>query len=146
MQGRSQYLAPFVSAMSLVTFGRTKTSTEAWVLGSWKYIQAFSRTKSAVDNANEAITDHFLLTVMMLGFYEHAVSNYNTKYFLAESFRHLNGAMTILHLRRVQGQTVTLLDKLVRHIIIKQAVLQAVALPEWIWDGAELARKAFDLD
>jgi hypothetical protein len=83
---------------------------------------------------------------MMLGFYEHAVSNYNTKYFLAESFRHLNGAMTILHLRRVQGQTVTLLDKLVRHIIIKQAVLQAVALPEWIWDGAELARKAFDLD
>src|ERR1700677_2194279 len=132
-------------AVSLATFGRTKASLEALVLWSRKYIQALSWIKSAVNNANEAITDHLLLTVTMLGFYEHAVSNYNTKYFLAESFRNLNGAMTILHLRKRQGQTFTLLDKLVRHITIKQAVLHAVALPEWIWDGAEFGEEGVRL-
>jgi hypothetical protein len=79
-------LGSVVSAVSLANFCRTKTSTEALVLGSRMYIQALSRTKSAVDNANETTTDHFLLTVKMLDFYEHAVSNYNTKYYLAESF------------------------------------------------------------
>ena len=89
-------------AVSLATFGRTEASLEALVLWSRKYIQALSWIKSAVNNANEAFTDHLLLTVTMLGFYERAVSNYNTKYFLAESFRNLNGAMTILHLREKQ--------------------------------------------
>lgn len=126
-----------VSAVSLAIFGRTKSSKDALALGRQKYVQALSKTKSAVENLNEATTDPFLLTVMMLSFYEHAVSDYIPEFFLAQSFRHMNGAMTILHLRKTQQQTNTLLDTLVRHLIIKQAVLHAVALPEWIWNGAK---------
>lgn len=138
-------LASIVLAVSLATSGRTQANTGAILLGRGKYMGALAKTKTAVGNADEATTDQFLLAVMMLGVYEHAMSDYDKKSVLAEGSRHQDGAMAILRLRKDQNRMATPLDQLVRQMIVKQAVLHAVDLPAWIWDGADFGEEGVHL-
>lgn len=138
-------LGSVVSAVSLATFGRTRVSTEALSLGSRKYARALAKTNATISDAREAVTDQFLLTIVMLGVYEHAVSNYNRNFLLIESFRHQNGAIALLKLRKSVYQLITTLDKIVRNLVVKQAVLHAIALPEWIQDGASFGETGVNL-
>lgn len=89
-----------------------------------QYSRALAKTNVALSNAGEASQDDTLLAVMLLSFYENAVSrrmsdsaSQDIESIGARSFAHQEGAMAMLKLRRQQDQRTNRsmeLDKLVR--------------------------------
>jgi hypothetical protein len=59
-----------VASVSLAVFGRTKASPAALSFGNDKYIQALTKTKTALGDASQVTSDQLILTVMMLNAYE----------------------------------------------------------------------------
>jgi hypothetical protein len=59
-----------VSAVSFAVFGQTKAVSAALSLGWGKYVKAIAKTRLAVVDPSQAVTDHFLLTVTLLSNFE----------------------------------------------------------------------------
>lgn len=145
-----------IFAVSHATFGRTRKSYAALVVGSMKYSKALVKTNLALKDASEATHDEVLLAVMLLSFYENSVmdktshvSSRDIQVIASRSFAHHDGAMAVLNLRRQLGERANCsmeLDKLVRRQLIRSLLLRSMPLPSWLRDGSQYGEYGFALE
>ncbi|KAL8916204.1 MAG: hypothetical protein Q9208_008656 [Pyrenodesmia sp. 3 TL-2023] len=147
-----------ISAVSYATFGRARKSQAAIDAGSMEYSKALAKTNLALSDAREACQDEVLLAVMLLSFYENAVTGTTSNSLVqdiksigARCFAHHDGAMAMLKLRRQRDHRTgrnNELDKLVRRQLMRTWLLRSMRPPSWFSDGSRFGEHgcALELD
>ncbi|KAI9711871.1 MAG: hypothetical protein M1820_002016 [Bogoriella megaspora] len=134
-----------IRAVSLATFGRAQKSPAALSNGYQKYSTALAKTHLVVRNGHASRRDEVLLAVMLLSFYENAVTDGALQIpsqvvqdLASKSFAHHDGAIAMLNLRRQtdrwDSKTVEV-EKLVRRQLIRSLLLRSIDIPAWLRDG-----------
>ena len=143
-----------IFAVSHATFGRARKSHAALAIGCKRYLNALVKTNIALKDVSEATHDEVLLAVMLLSFYENAVTDKmsrisNLQVMASRSFAHHDGAMAVLYLRRQLGQRTNHsieLDKLVRRQLMRSLLLRSMTLPIWLRNGSQYGEHGFALE
>ena len=143
-----------ILAVSHATFGRARKSHAASAVGCKKYLNALVKTNIALKDVSDATHDEVLLAVMLLSFYENAVTDKmspvsNLQVMASRSFAHHDGAMAVLYLRRQLGQRTNRsieLDKLVRRQLTRSLLLRSMSLPIWLRNGSQYGEHGFALE
>ena len=143
-----------IFAVSHATFGRARKSHAALAIGCKRYLNALVKTNIALKDVSEATHDEVLLAVMLLSFYENAVTDKmsrisNLQVMASRGFAHHDGAMAVLYLRRQLGQRTNHsieLDKLVRRQLMRSLLLRSMTLPIWLRNGSQYGEHGFALE
>ena len=143
-----------ILAVSHATFGRARKSHAALAVGCRKYLNALVKTNIALKNVSEATHDEVLLAIMLLSFYENAVTDKmssasNLQVLASRSFAHHDGAMAVLNLRRQLDRRTNRsidLDKLVRRQLMRSLLLRSMSLPIWLRSGWQYGEHGFALE
>lgn len=145
-----------IFALSHALLGRARKSRDALAVGFTNYSRALRKTNLALNNTIEAAQDDVFVAVMLLGFYENAVSDeastsphQSIHNMASRCFAHHNGAMSMLRLRRQlnsRSGPSTNLDRVIRRSLIRSLLLRSTPPPAWLLDGSQYGEHGLTLE
>lgn len=130
------------TAVSMAVFSRKHHCSIALAESRTKYNAALAKTRALINSeavASKAPTDQLLLAVMLLAAYEDRVCNFNHDTLFLEGYRHQDGALALLEMRKrvpFTSEHSLLLDRETRRQILRSSLLRGSELPPWLVDGA----------
>ncbi|GAB7356915.1 hypothetical protein MBLNU459_g7768t1 [Dothideomycetes sp. NU459] len=89
-----------------------------------------------------ASTDELALTAMVLANYENMIGNLDMQDLFSGGFRHHDGAVALMKVRREQDDVMKINTHIDKHI--RRQVSRP--LPEWLRDGAEFGERGVELE
>jgi hypothetical protein len=140
------------TAVSMAVFSRKHNCQIALAKSRAKYSAALIKTQSMIASECACVdgpSDQLLLAVMLLAAYEDRVCNFNRHTMFTEGFRHQDGALALLKMRKRDATTAEsslLLDRQIRRQLLRTSMFRAADLPSWLLNGTSFGEEGAERD
>jgi hypothetical protein len=136
----------------MAVFSRKHNCPTALAKSRTKYSSALIKTQSMIASECDRVdgpSDQLLLAVMLLAAYEDCVCTFNRDTMFTEGFRHQDGALALLKMRKRDSttpQSSIHLDRQTRRQLLRTSMFRAADLPSWLLDGASFGEEGAERD
>jgi hypothetical protein len=140
------------TAVSMAVFSRKHKCLTALDKSRAKYSAALIKTQSIIASECNRVngpSDQLLLAVMLLAAYEDRVCNFNRHTMFTEGFRHQDGALALLKMRKrdaTTSESSLLLDRQIRRQLLRTSMFRAADIPPWLLNGASFGEEGAERD